>query len=189
MPQSRNLVVKAIQFAARAHAGQLRKVKGVSYIWHPLAVGRLLEEAGCAETVVVAGVLHDTLEDTRTTGADLRRRFGKPITGIVEQCSEPDQSHPWEYRKKEMIRRLKSAGDDVKCVVTADKIDNLRDLFADQAVYGEKVWSYFHRGRESQEWYFRTLWERLDSGSRSKPLDILMREFDRQIAKLFREKV
>jgi len=185
MPRKNDLVEKAIRYAARAHAEQLRKVKEVSYIWHPLAVGRLLEEAGCVEPVVAAGVLHDTLEDTPTTGGDLRKRFGKQITAIVEACSEPDKSAPWERRKEEMIRRMGEADDEVKCVVAADKIDNLRDLRFDRAARGEEVWSYFRRGRESQEWYFRTLADRLVSRNRSRSLDLLVKEFDRQIAGVF----
>ena len=81
MRRNAELVDAAIRFAVEAHGGQTRKGKAVAYLWHPLAVGRLLEESGCCAETVAAGLLHDTLEDTPTTAADLRQRFGERVAG------------------------------------------------------------------------------------------------------------
>ena len=59
------LIEKAIEFAAYAHRDQTRKGTKIPYISHPYAVGMILLKAGCNEEVVAAGILHDTLEDTR----------------------------------------------------------------------------------------------------------------------------
>src|SRR5438045_7386901 len=90
----------AIEVAARAHYGQVRKGTDIPYISHPYAVGMMLARAGCPEEVIAAGILHDTVEDTYITLEYLRETFGEQVTLIVEGCSEPDHgSAPWEVRK------------------------------------------------------------------------------------------
>lgn len=59
-----HLINKAITIAAEAHDGQYRKATNTRYISHPFAVGMILARHGCAEEVIVAGILHDTIEDT-----------------------------------------------------------------------------------------------------------------------------
>ena len=62
----------ALEVAARAHDGQFRKGTDIPYITHPFAVGILLLKSGCSEEVVMAGLLHDTLEDTSLTVEEIR---------------------------------------------------------------------------------------------------------------------
>ena len=66
-----NKVFHAIELAARAHRGQVRKGSGVPYLIHPLNVAKLLIQEGCEEEVVVAGLMHDTVEDTDMKLADI----------------------------------------------------------------------------------------------------------------------
>ena len=68
-------VKKAIEFAKKAHEGQKRKT-GEPYIIHPMAVMRTLMDWGMDEDTIIAGVLHDTVEDTEVTLEDIKREFG-----------------------------------------------------------------------------------------------------------------
>lgn len=172
------LLAEAIAFAARAHAGHYRKGTDVPYIWHPLAVGKLLQDAGCDEEVVVAGLLHDTTEDAGVTLAQVMERFGERVADIVRGCSEPDKSLPWEQRKTHTIRALPTAPLEVRLVAAADKIDNLRSIAADLEKVGEKVWARFRRGREQQEWYYRGVAEavRVQPGADHQLFQMLARE-------------
>ena len=70
-----SLVDRAIGFAARAHEGQRRKTGNVPFIAHPVGVAMLLLEMGCADEVVAAGLLHDTVEDTKVSIDDIRQQF------------------------------------------------------------------------------------------------------------------
>ena len=72
----------AIEVAKKAHEGQLRKT-GEPYIIHPLAVKKILEEWGMDEDTVIAGVLHDTVEDTDLTLDDIRKEFGESVAFLV----------------------------------------------------------------------------------------------------------
>jgi len=68
------MISQAIEFAAGAHRGQYRKGSKIPYNIHPLNVGKILIEHGCFDEVVIAGILHDTVEDTPVTLDNIRAR-------------------------------------------------------------------------------------------------------------------
>ena len=94
------MIFKAINYAAKAHSGQHRKGTKIPYIIHPLGVAKILIEYGCADHVVIAGILHDTIEDTTVTFEQIKDIFGSAVADLVEAESEPDKSDTWENRKK-----------------------------------------------------------------------------------------
>lgn len=147
----------AIEYAASQHRGQVRKGTGLPYLTHPLAVMQLLIGADAPEPVVVAGVLHDVLEDTDATSSDLEAQFGKDVTQLVLALSEPDKSRSWEDRKRHTIADLESADTAVLLAACADKLHNLQTIQADLAEQGEALWARFKRGRNQQAWYYREL--------------------------------
>ena len=79
---------RAIQEAAIAHGAQKRKGTDIPYITHPFMVAMILSEAGYTEDEVVAGVPHDTLEDTELTADDIENLFGKHVREIVVGCTK-----------------------------------------------------------------------------------------------------
>ena len=152
------VIEEAIAFAALAHAGQRRKKTDLPFIWHPLAVGRLLQDEGFGEVVVAAAVLHDTVEDTPVTLDEIRARFGSDVAAIVDGCTEPEhKTREWEDRKRHTIEFMRTAPFEVRVVAAADKIDNLRAIVIDLGRIGEQVWTRFKRGRDQQEWYYRNV--------------------------------
>jgi len=159
----------AIEVAAKAHRGQVRKGTGIPYISHPYAVGLMLAQAGCADELIAAGILHDTLEDTYITLDYIRERFGDKIASIVEGCSEPDKGAPWEVRKVHTLEYLRTAPREVRVVSCADKLHNLRTIATAYEEMGERVWVRFKRGRAEQEWYYRGLVESLCDDPGSEP--------------------
>lgn len=151
------LIFHAIQFASAAHAGQYRKGTKVPYLIHPLRVAKILIEAGCPETLAVAAILHDTVEDCFVTYDQIQRLFGAEVCDFVRGASEPDKSAPWEHRKQHTIDFLRTAQDGMLLVSVADKLDNIRSIREDLALHGELAWTRFKRGREHQRWYFENL--------------------------------
>ena len=152
-----NDLFAAIEFAVQAHAGQFRKGTTVPYIVHPLAVGRILAEVGCAHEIVVAGFLHDTLEDTSATLDEIKAEFGPCVAELVAAVTEFDRTAPWKVRKQETLNKLQVAEDDVLVLALADKIDNMRSIQVYLRRDGEKMWKRFNRPRQDQAWYFRSL--------------------------------
>jgi len=152
----KNQIEEAIEVAAEAHHGQYRKGTHTPYITHPYAVGFILMEAGCTETVIIAGILHDTVEDTDMTLNFMRERFGDAVANIVDGCSE-DKALRWRARKTERIEALKTASPEVCTVTCADKLHNLRTIISEYDDIGDSVWDRFHGGVEDQAWYYRSI--------------------------------
>jgi len=148
---------EAIEFAVQAHAGQFRKGTSVPYIVHPIAVGRILAVAGCAPEIVIAGFLHDTVEDTAVTPDEIRKEFGEWVARLVCAVTESDRSAPWWQRKQGTLDKLRSADDDVLVLALADKIDNMCSIHDFLRRDGEQIWERFNRPRADQAWYFHSL--------------------------------
>ncbi len=130
MPAGAGTILAALHFAADKHRDQRRKDANASpYINHPIALAELLwHKGGVRDTrVIAAALLHDTIEDTQTTAAELRRHFGKDIAGIVLEVTD-DKSLPKEKRKQLQIDHARHASRRAKLVKLADKICNLRDI-------------------------------------------------------------
>lgn len=178
-----DIVEKALQLASKSHEGQYRKNTDIPYITHPVAVGMLLVKNGYSEEIVASGILHDTVEDTELTLEDIKREFGTKIAEIVEGSSEPDKSLPWKDRKEHTIEYLKGASEEIRIVVCADKLHNIRSIIRDYEIVGEEVWARFNAGKEQQKWYYTNIVESLGSQS---TFDLLT-ELRNEVNRLFRE--
>ncbi len=173
-----DLIEKAIMVASKAHDGQYRKLTNIPYITHPLGVSLILMRIGAREELVAAGILHDTVEDTELTLADIKDGFGDEVAELVDGCSEPDKSLSWEARKEHTISVLQTASEDTRTVVCADKLHNIRSIIRDYEDQGEQVWSRFNRGKEKQEWYYRNVVKSLGHASTFPLLEELKKEVD-----------
>jgi guanosine-3',5'-bis(diphosphate) 3'-pyrophosphohydrolase len=124
------IVLAAAAFAADKHRDQRRKGEDASpYINHPIAVANVLaNEAGIADPVILAAaLLHDTIEDTKTTADELNAAFGPEITGVVLEVTD-DKSLDKADRKRLQIEHAGSLSRRSQLVKFADKICNLRDI-------------------------------------------------------------
>jgi guanosine-3',5'-bis(diphosphate) 3'-pyrophosphohydrolase len=143
------LIIKAAAFAARKHKTQRRKDAEASpYINHPIALADVLaNEGGIADPAVLcAAILHDTIEDTETTAAELEVEFGGQIAGIVQEVTD-DKELAKQVRKQRQIEMAPFVSREAKLVKLADKICNLRDLF----VSPPQGWSQARR-RDYLDW-------------------------------------
>ena len=124
------LLLKAVAFAAEKHKNQRRKdAEATPYINHPIALANVLKQEGGIDDVAVlaAAILHDTIEDTKTTADELRAIFGEEITSIVLEVTD-DKSLLKAERKRLQIEHAAHASPKAKLVKLADKICNLRDI-------------------------------------------------------------
>ena len=125
-------LITALAFAADKHKNQRRKDADASpYINHPIALANLLlNEAGVEDQrVLIAAILHDTIEDTDTTEQELVRHFGKDVADIVLEVTD-DKALPKAERKRLQIEHAAHISRRAKLVKLADKICNLRDITA-----------------------------------------------------------
>ena len=149
---------EAMRFAAQAHAGQSRKGSDTPYFEHLAAVGLILDRAGFSEDVVIAGLLHDVVEDTPVSFDEVAELFGATISDLVRHCSEVKtdelgHKRPWIDRKRDHLAALAFAPIEARGIILADKLHNLISIELD--LRDERpVWGQFHAPREQVLWYY-----------------------------------
>ncbi|MDH4080013.1 MAG: bifunctional (p)ppGpp synthetase/guanosine-3',5'-bis(diphosphate) 3'-pyrophosphohydrolase [Nitrospira sp.] len=126
------MVRKAYEFSARAHEGQTRR-SGEPYVKHPVAVAGVLTSLKTDVTAIVAGLLHDTLEDTVATADELQKEFGKEVVHLVDGVTKIGKItfRSSEERQAENFRKMVlSMADDIRVVIIklADRLHNMRTL-------------------------------------------------------------
>ena len=182
------MIFEAIAFATRAHSGDYRKGTRLPYIIHPLHVAKILIESECPEHVVAAGILHDTLEDTRVTFAEIAAAFGSEVAGLVGAVSEPNKSdHTWENRKAHTMKHLRTASFEALLISLADKLDNIRAIREDRDRIGDEVWKRFRRPREKQQWYYEALAGVFSARLGDGKAAALVNAYNREVTLVFRQ--
>lgn len=148
-------IQNAIYFAVKTHEvyqKQKRKGKDVPYITHPLIVGLILARAGASEDVVVAGILHDTIEDSadeKKVDADmLIERFGVRVAELVAAVTEKNRTLGWHARKEAALIEIAQFGHDELLVKSGDVISNLTEIIGDYNREGDATFDRFNAAKE-----------------------------------------
>ena len=155
-----SLLHDAIRFATEKHEGQCRKGTMIPYIVHPMETMQILHSMDAGVELMMAGVLHDTLEDTETTYDELELLFGKKVADWVQVHTE-DKQKTWEERKEKEIQDTIDGDINLKALVLADKLANLRAIARDYARIGDELWTRFSKGKENQAWYYSAIQDAL----------------------------
>jgi GTP pyrophosphokinase len=132
-------IQEAVKLATKAHDGQLRKT-GEPYIVHPLAVKKILEEWNMDDDTIIAGVLHDTVEDTDVTLKDIEEQFGHDVAFLVDGVTKLSKARSGmksldsylPETSDNLLKLLIATGQDVRVLIIklADRLHNLRTLSA-----------------------------------------------------------
>lgn len=148
-------IQRAIKFSVKTHEvyqKQKRKGKDVAYITHPMTVGIILSLADASEDVVVAGILHDTIEDSvrekKVTKEMIAERFGIHVATLVDSVTEQDKSASWEMRKAEAIGHIATFSHDSLLVKSADILSNVSETIDDYGRCGEEVFERFNAPKD-----------------------------------------
>ena len=127
---SNQLILQAAHFAAQKHRDQRRTDKDTSpYINHPISVAKIISEIGNIEDpeVLAAALLHDTIEDTRTTPEELIDNFGERVCSLVQEVTD-DKALPNLERKQRQIDHAKEISEGAALIKLGDKISNVTDI-------------------------------------------------------------
>lgn len=148
-------ISRAIRFSIKTHEvyqKQKRKVEDIPYIIHPLTVGLILSRAGADEDTVVAGILHDTIEDSiaekKVTTTMLADRFGERVADLVASVSEQRKELPWEDRKQDALEQIQTFSHNSLLIKSADIIANASELADDYERDGASVFGHFSAPKE-----------------------------------------
>lgn len=160
-PQKGNaLLEKAIHFATEKHAGGVRKGTDRAYIGHPLEVMNILMHMDADRELMMAGLLHDTIEDTDTTYLDIKNEFGLDVAALVAAHSEPPEA-TWEDGRRQTVEELDYCSFREKLLIMADVTANLRSLWRDYRHIGESLWERFNAPKNRQAWFYGAVQDKM----------------------------
>ena len=156
---------QALVDAAQWHHDQFRKETNVPYLSHLLSVSVAVMDDGGDEDECIAGLLHDAVEDTNTSLAMIRSRYGDRVAALVEACTDDDGGNPankpaWWARKVRHgahVGSLVTVNPSVARVAAADKLSNLRSTLDDGGVRSGSTFARFKTGLGGFAWYYRTV--------------------------------
>jgi (p)ppGpp synthase/HD superfamily hydrolase len=165
----------ALAFAAKHHDRQVRKGTRLPYLTHPANVAIILTRYGRDDDTVIAGILHDVIEDCvreHYTREMLEQRIGDKfglavldtVLAVTQRSTDEDGIElSSEERKDDYLERLASAADSARWVCAADKLHNASSILADlkRTIDASTVWGRFHVGREGTVRWYRRVYERL----------------------------
>lgn len=168
-------ILEAADFAARKHAGQRRKGSaGEPYINHLIEVAHLIAAAipQTDQNLVIAALLHDSIEDAGVTKEELVQKFGLDVAELVAEVTD-DKSLPKAERKRLQVVNAPKKSTRAQAIKLADKISNLRSILASPP----EDWS-LERKREYFQWAASVV------AGLSSPNPVLKAEFDRLAARV-----
>lgn len=155
------LIHNAIIFATQMHKNQIRKGTDIPYIVHPMEVMYILTENNCSRDVIIAGILHDVLEDTSATPQDIRRLFGEHVLSLVISETQ-DATKPWKERRQNALLEIQSDNAEAQQVFCADKLSNIKSIYADKLAIGDAVFNRFNAPKSDIKWYYQSMAAALD---------------------------
>jgi len=170
-----DVINHALAFAAKHHDRQVRKGTKLPYLTHPANVAVILTRYGCNSDTVVAGILHDVIEDCVREGYSremleqrIGDKFGAKVLDTVlavtyRRHDDDGVELSGDDRKTDYLERLSGASEEARWVCAADKIHNASSILSDlrRTVDAETIWSRFGGGRVGTGRWYRQVYERL----------------------------
>jgi (p)ppGpp synthase/HD superfamily hydrolase len=185
-----DIINHAFAFAAKHHDRQVRRGTRLPYLTHPANVAVILTRYGCDERTVVAGILHDVVEDCVRDGFTremleqrIGEKFGAEVLATVlavtyRQVDDDGVELSREERKADYLSRLSLADDRALWVCAADKVHNANSILTDlrRTMDPQSVWSRFSVGREGTVQWYHDVLNRLDELLFTAPIVDELRE-------------
>lgn len=193
-----DVINHALAFAAKHHDRQVRKGTKLPYLTHPANVALILTRYGCDIDTVVAGILHDVIEDCVRDGYTremLEQRIGdkfgsKVLDNVIavtyRRHDDDGVELSTEDRKTDYLERLSEASEEARWVCAADKIHNASSTLADlrRTIDPETVWSRFNAGKAATARWYRQVYERLSEVGFSAPIMVELDDVSSELQKL-----
>ena len=143
-------MLRTVEFAVQAHAGQERRFSKEPFVCHPIRVAATIHDWGYPPYMVAASLLHDVVEDTEVTVVDIEKRSGYLVARLVGELTNYGDS--WEERKRNAIRHMREEmSEDALIIKCADRIDNLRSTIVEVDITGE--WPFRKASKDMHRWY------------------------------------
>jgi guanosine-3',5'-bis(diphosphate) 3'-pyrophosphohydrolase len=146
-----NRMEKAIKLVFIAHKGQMRRNANIEFSYHPISVGMMLQAYGCNEDIIITGLLHDLIEDTKYDYNYIKEHFTETIANNVLALSEDKTISDFKKRKETFINNLYNLNDDLIIVELFDKMHN---LISDYELHQEIGSQIYNNNYDDIKWYY-----------------------------------
>lgn len=170
----------ALAWASAVQRDHWRKGTAVPYVSHLMGVATLVLEDGGDEDEAIAALLHDSVEDRQVDPAEIERRFGARVRGVVEECTFVGGDSA--ARKRRGVAAVAGSSPGALRVKLADKLHNVRSIVRDLENDGPAVWERFNTTRAETLAYYRDL----AAAFRQRGGGWMVDEFERAVAELDR---
>ncbi|WP_138207880.1 HD domain-containing protein [Haloimpatiens lingqiaonensis] len=155
------MITRAIELALKAHENKKRIGTDIPYAVHPIEVGITLSKNKMDDETIIAGIIHDAVEQEYLSLEEVEEMFGFKVKRIVEKVYIADKYQEGEdyiARKKRTLDYLREqASPEFKFVTCADRLSNLKMMQDEYKVIGDKVWDRYKEGYEKRKWYYQSL--------------------------------
>lgn len=149
----------ALAVTLKIHEGQKRKGDNLTpYAVHPISVALLLMNHSCGEDAVIAGLLHDALEDTDYGPKQIKDHFGAKVLKLVQAVSDKRPDDAWVARKNAYLKHLKKASKEACLIACADKINNLTSMIEAYKKQGNSLWKRFNASKEDKLVFYESVY-------------------------------
>ncbi len=189
---SLNNIDFAMAIAFFSFLGKKRKIENIPAVMHSFEVGNIVSHFTENVDVISAGLLHDTLEDTKVTYDEIKGQFNDYVAELVKTVTEEkieglDPSITWHLRKERMIEVANTTKDiNVKYILLADKLSNIRSLHSSFSKYGKGIWEYLNEEDPTEQyWYYKNMLKALEELSDTYEYE----ELSRLISLVFKEQI
>jgi (p)ppGpp synthase/HD superfamily hydrolase len=193
-----DVINHALAFAAKHHDRQVRKGTKLPYLTHPANVAIILTRYGCGNDTVIAGILHDVIEDCALDGYTremLEQRIGDKFGAKVLETvfaityrrhDDEGVELSADDRKTDYLERLAMANEEARWVCAADKIHNASSIVADlrRTVDPQTVWNRFSGGKSGTARWYRQVYDRLREVGFAAPIMTELEQVSGELVKL-----
>lgn len=124
-------VIKAYNYAEKAHHNQYRKFSNLPYFSHPKGVARILEKLNCSEETIIAALLHDVIEDTKVTYEEIEVEFGETIAKLVLALTSDNEEQSKLGKSIYLLHKMQNMSDTALLIKLADRLHNILYLQGD----------------------------------------------------------
>ncbi len=178
------ITYNAIKKASLLHEGQTRKdMEETPYVSHLVGVALILSQYTTDKDIIIAGLLHDTVEDTKYTPKQLEQDFGKKIKDIVMGVTENKSIRNWKARKLDYLENLKNTPEESLLVAAADKIHNMTSLLIDFKNMDRKILKRFGSNVQERIWFHREVLKIIENRIDSPIIEEYKKVFEKTCTK------
>lgn len=183
-------IEKALRVAGQVHYGQTRKDDGKTPSFaHAFAVAHILSRYTQDEDVIIAGILHDTVEDTDYTFDQMENDFGKRVADIVRGVTDDKENgetaEAWLEKKQKYLERLQNSSLESVWVSVADKIHNLVSMIESFKIQKHELFTKFHAPANMKLWFYEEVLKIAENRIQTGPLLAELEEVLQEAEELF----